>query len=101
MRLYNLTGGRPRLYLIDEGVSSSDNDVFTMVAGSGSGITGYSDGAVVGPFGEISSQPLVGHLVSLLGTDGVSPLTAYFHGDAVVLLTGATLYIDGVPFVSG
>lgn len=100
MRLYNLTEGRPRLYLIDEGVDASDNDVVTMVAGSGVGLTGYSDGTIPGieQFGNISSQPVVGHLVAFLGTP---PLTAYFHGDAVVLLTGATLYIDGIPFVSG
>lgn len=71
---------------------------FNMTAGQAGGfVQGYeSSGAFGSPFGSIDAEPIPDHaLVFLLS--GLSKSIA-FSGDAVSLLSGLTVWVDGVEF---
>lgn len=76
--------------------SSASGYSFTMTAAMSGFVTGY----VAGSAGSISAEPILGQtLLELWSLSGLAVIA--FDGDVTGLLSGLTVYVDGVSYAAG
>lgn len=72
---------------------------FNMTAGAFSGVVfGYSDGSGLPAFGSIDAEPIPGHDL-IANVSGFSQAIT-FAGDAVSLLSGLTVWVNGIQYAA-